>query len=43
MLWMLLAIPLAHAGTVTHVYTDPQGTPLAEADANGNITGRIQL
>ena len=32
---------LAHGqqqGTVTYVYTDPQGTPLAEADANGNIT-----
>jgi RHS repeat-associated protein len=31
----------AHAqqnGTVTYVYTDPQGTPLAEADAQGNIT-----
>lgn len=30
----------AHAqqnGTVTYVYTDPQGTPLAEADAQGNI------
>lgn len=25
-------------GTVTYVYTDPQGTPLAEADANSNIT-----
>lgn len=25
-------------GTVTYVYTDPQGTPLAEADAGGNIT-----
>lgn len=25
-------------GTVTYVYTGPQGTPLAEADANGNIT-----
>jgi RHS repeat-associated protein len=25
-------------GTVTYVYTDPQGTPLAEADAQGNIT-----
>ncbi|GGA52555.1 RHS repeat-associated core domain-containing protein [Dyella nitratireducens] len=24
--------------TVTYVYTDPQGTPLAEADAHGNIT-----
>lgn len=28
----------AQAGTVTYVYTDPQGTPLAEADASGNIT-----
>ncbi len=26
--------------TVTYVYTDPQGTVLAEADANGNITAR---
>jgi RHS repeat-associated protein len=32
----------AHAGTVTYVYTDPQGTPLAEADANGNITARFE-
>jgi RHS repeat-associated protein len=30
--------PIAYAGTVTYVYTDPQGTPLAEADASGNIT-----
>ena len=29
---------VAHAGTVTYVYTDAQGTPLAEADASGNIT-----
>ncbi|WP_266157344.1 RHS repeat-associated core domain-containing protein [Dyella silvatica] len=29
---------IAHAATVTYVYTDPQGTPLAEADASGNIT-----
>lgn len=29
---------LAYAGTVTYVYTDPQGTPLAEADASGNVT-----
>ncbi|OOG50935.1 hypothetical protein B0E50_01720 [Rhodanobacter sp. C01] len=28
----------ALANSVTYVYTDPQGTPLAEADANGNIT-----
>ena len=31
----------AHASTVTYIYTDPQGTPLAEADANGNITARF--
>lgn len=35
-LWMLWAV--AHAGTVTYVYSDPQGTPLAEADASGTIT-----
>ncbi|MFC3650185.1 RHS repeat-associated core domain-containing protein [Dyella humi] len=37
----LLTSGLLHAqqnGTVTYVYTDPQGTPLAETDANGNIT-----
>ncbi|TPG03898.1 RHS repeat-associated core domain-containing protein [Rhodanobacter glycinis] len=38
-LWLLGAV--AHAGTVTYVYTDPQGTPLAEADASGNITARF--
>jgi len=38
-LWLLAA--LAHASTVTYVYTDPQGTPLAEADAAGNITARF--
>lgn len=43
--WLALSLLLTsvHAfaqttGTVTYVYTDPQGTPLAEADANGNIT-----
>ncbi|MEI7038338.1 RHS repeat-associated core domain-containing protein [Fulvimonas yonginensis] len=35
-LWMLGHV--AHASTVTYVYSDPQGTPLAEADASGNIT-----
>lgn len=38
---VLLVCSALHAqqqGTVTYVYTDPQGTPLAEADANGNIT-----
>lgn len=31
---------MAHAqpGKVTYFYTDPQGTPLVEADANGSIT-----
>lgn len=37
----LLKVVTAHAGTVTYVYTDPQGTPLAEADAQGNITARF--
>ncbi len=32
---------LSHAGQVTYVYTDPQGTPLAEADASGNITAKF--
>jgi len=37
-LWLGLGLQ-AHAQThtVTYVYTDPQGTPLAEADAQGNI------
>jgi uncharacterized protein RhaS with RHS repeats len=41
LLLALLACSALHAqtgGTVTYVYTDPQGTPLAETDANGNIT-----
>ena len=38
-LFMLaLNILYAQPGKVTYVYTDPQGTPLAEADASGNIT-----
>jgi len=35
---LVLLCGVAHANTVTYIYTDPQGTPLAEADANGNIT-----
>lgn len=38
---LMFAVSIASAqsaGTVTYVYTDPQGTPLAEADAHGNIT-----
>jgi len=38
LLALLLHVGLAQAGTVTYVYSDPQGTPLAEADASGNIT-----
>ena len=38
-LLVLLACNALHAqDTVTYVYTDPNGTPLAEADAHGNIT-----
>jgi RHS repeat-associated protein len=37
-LFLAVAATLARAGTVTYVYSDPQGTPLAEADANGNVT-----
>jgi len=35
---LLLSCTSAQAGKVIYVYTDPQGTPLAEADANGNVT-----
>jgi RHS repeat-associated protein len=34
----LLVSGMVHADSVTYVYTDPQGTPLANADVNGNIT-----
>jgi RHS repeat-associated protein len=37
-IWMLVILAVGATGTVTYVYTDPQGTPLAEADAKGNIT-----
>lgn len=33
-----LACTTAKAGNVTYIFTDPQGTPLAETDANGVIT-----
>jgi len=33
----LLYCTAAQAGTVTYIYTDPQSTPLAEADAQGII------
>jgi RHS repeat-associated protein len=34
---LLCDIAYAQSSTVTYVYSDPQGTPLAEADASGNI------
>jgi len=37
-LLLLMAAGVSRANSVTYVYTDPQGTPLAEADVNGNIT-----
>lgn len=38
--WLILSLcgAMANASAVTYVYTDAQGTPLAKADANGNIT-----
>ena len=38
MISILMASLPINAGTVTYIYTDPQGTPLAETDANGNVT-----
>ena len=40
-LWLGFGLQ-AHAqtDTVTYVYTDPQGTPLVEADAQGNVVAR---
>jgi RHS repeat-associated protein len=39
LLWLVTLLSgVAHANTVTYVYTDPQGTPLAEANASGTIT-----
>jgi RHS repeat-associated protein len=35
---LLLLVSINVMAQVTYVYTDPQGTPLAEADVNGNIT-----
>jgi RHS repeat-associated protein len=36
-LWWMTATCI-HAQKVTYIYSDPQGTPLAEADEQGNIT-----
>ncbi|MHB1059113.1 MAG: RHS repeat-associated core domain-containing protein [Rhodanobacter sp.] len=38
----LLLWGAAHAGTVTYVYTDAQGTPVMESDAQGHITARYE-
>ncbi|GFZ87873.1 RHS repeat-associated core domain-containing protein [Dyella caseinilytica] len=42
MLFASLHVFAQSSGTVTYVYTDPQGTPLAEADASGNITATFE-
>jgi RHS repeat-associated protein len=42
LLTSLLGIAQAQPGKVTYVYSDPQGTPLAEADASGNITATFE-
>lgn len=42
LLWLLMLAPLAQAGTKHYYYTDPQGTPLAKADAQGNIVERYE-
>lgn len=41
---LLMAVGIAHAQTSTkyYYYTDPQGTPLAKADAQGNIVERYE-
>jgi RHS repeat-associated protein len=39
LLWLFLLLPVAAiSSTTTYIYTDPQGTPLAEADSSGNIS-----
>ena len=40
-LWLLAAV-VAHAGTVTYIHTDAQGTPVMESDAQGHITKRFE-
>lgn len=39
---LLLATSLAQAGTKHYYYTDPQGTPLAKADGQGNVVARYE-
>lgn len=42
-LYLLALLPLlsAQAGKVTYVYSNPQGTPLAEVDEQGNILAKF--
>ena len=40
LIWAICGV--THAGTVTYYYTDPQGTPLAQTDASGNITATFE-
>jgi RHS repeat-associated protein len=42
MIFLSLVTTLAQAATVTYVYTDPQGTPLIETDASGNVTAQFE-
>jgi RHS repeat-associated protein len=42
LLALLLVTSLAQAGTKHYYYTDPQGTPLAKADAQGNVVARYE-
>lgn len=38
--WLLWGT--VHAGTVTYIHTDAQGTPVMESDAQGHITARYE-
>lgn len=40
-IWMMMILSAPAAEKITYVYTDPQGTPLAEADINGNVTSNF--
>ncbi|WP_448098942.1 RHS repeat-associated core domain-containing protein [Luteibacter yeojuensis] len=40
-LLLFLGVASAQQKTVTYYYTDPQGTPLAEADASGNVVETV--
>lgn len=42
LLALFCSITGAHSSTVTYIYTNPQGTTLAEADANGNVVATFE-